>query len=49
MDTTVYDYERLGVGARVAGPAIVEAPLTTIVIPPGYHGAVDGYRNVIIT
>ncbi len=48
-DTAVYDYTRLAPGARVAGPAIVEAPLTTIVIPPGYQGAVDGYRNVIIT
>jgi N-methylhydantoinase A len=49
LDTTVYDYERLGPGAVVRGPAIVEAPLTTIVVPPGYQGAVDGYRNVIIT
>ena len=49
LDTAVYDYTRLGPGARVAGPAIVEAPLTTIVIPPGYQGAVDSYRNVIIT
>ena len=47
--SAVYDYERLGPGSRVAGPAIVEAPLTTIVIPPRYQGAVDGYRNVIIT
>ena len=38
-----------GPGAVVRGPAIVEAPLTTIVVPPGYQGAVDGYRNVIIT
>ena len=36
-------------GAVVRGPAIVEAPLTTIAVPPGYQGAVDGYRNVIIT
>jgi N-methylhydantoinase A len=49
VETAVYAYERLGPGSRVAGPAIVEAPLTTIVIPPGYAGAVDGYRNVIIT
>lgn len=49
METAVYDYERLGPGSSVAGPAIVEAPLTTIVIPPRYQGAMDGYRNVIIT
>jgi N-methylhydantoinase A len=49
MDTAIYDYDRLGPGALVLGPAIVEAPLTTIVIPPDYQGAVDGYRNLILT
>lgn len=49
VDTAVYDYGKLGPGAEVTGPAIVEAPLTTIVIPPGYKGAVDAYHNVIIT
>lgn len=49
VETAIYDYERLAPSARVAGPAIIEASLTTIVVPPGYQGAVDGYRNVIIT
>jgi N-methylhydantoinase A len=49
VETTIYDYERLGPGSVARGPAIIEAPLTTIVVPPGYQGAVDGYRNVIIT
>ncbi len=49
MDTAIYDYDRLGPGSLVLGPAIVEAPLTTIVIPPDYQGAVDGYRNLILT
>jgi N-methylhydantoinase A len=49
VDTAVYDYGRLNPGAEVAGPAIVEAPLTTIVVPPEYRARVDGYRNVIIS
>lgn len=48
MDTTVYDYGKLGPKTEVTGPAIIEAPLTTIVIPPEYKGAVDTYHNVII-
>jgi N-methylhydantoinase A/oxoprolinase/acetone carboxylase beta subunit len=36
-------------GSTAAGPAIVEAPLTTIVLPPGYQGTLDGFHNLIIT
>ena len=49
VETAIYDYTRLGPGAVVSGPAIIEAPLTTIVVPPAYRGAVDKYHNVIIT
>ena len=49
IDTATYDYEQLESGAVVRGPAIIEALLTTIVVPPGYRGRVDSYRNVIIT
>jgi N-methylhydantoinase A len=48
VETAVYDYGKLGPGAVVSGPAIIEAPLTTIVVPPGYRGAVDSYRNIIL-
>jgi N-methylhydantoinase A len=49
IDTTIFDYERLETHATVVGPSIVEAPLTTIVVPPGYQATVDAYRNLIIT
>ena len=49
VETAIYDYTRLGPGAVVTGPAIIEAPLTTIVVPPGYRGTVDSYHNIIIT
>ena len=49
VETSIYDYEQLGPGAVVAGPAIIEAPLTTIVVAPSYKGLVDSYRNVVIT
>ncbi|MDE2793047.1 MAG: hydantoinase/oxoprolinase family protein [Paracoccaceae bacterium] len=45
---TVYDGSRLEPGMRFAGPAIVEAPGTTIVIHPGDRVEIDGYRNVVI-
>ena len=41
-DTPVFDRERLAVGARIGGPAIVEEAGGTTVIPPGWTIEVDG-------
>ena len=48
VTTGIYERDRLGPGARLEGPAIVESPLTTVVIPPGHHAEVDGYRDLVI-
>ena len=44
IDTPVYRRERLGVGQRIVGPAIVEERETTVVIRPGWTAdlAADG-------
>ncbi len=44
LDTPVYRREQLGVGQRIAGPAIVEERETTVVIRPGWTAelATDG-------
>ncbi len=47
-DTTVYDRDRLNVGATFAGPAIVEQFDATTVVPPGWHAAVDRHGNLIL-
>jgi N-methylhydantoinase A len=44
----LYERDRLDIGAVVAGPAIVEQFDATTVIPPGWSGRVDGYRNLIL-
>jgi N-methylhydantoinase A len=46
--TSTFDYELLEAGNVVEGPAIIEAPQTTIVIPPGQKGRVDEYKNIVI-
>ena len=46
--TPVFDWSRLQPGCRLAGPAIVEGPDATIVVPPGHTAAVDRWRNVIL-
>ncbi|HTM08001.1 MAG TPA: hydantoinase/oxoprolinase family protein [Verrucomicrobiae bacterium] len=48
IDTDVYDYARLGPGARIKGPAVLELPFTTALVPPGFQVAVDKYLNLIM-
>jgi N-methylhydantoinase A len=48
IDTPVYNYELLGVGATVRGPAIVELPFTTTLVPPEHRVTVDPYMNLVM-
>lgn len=44
--TAIYDYERLTPGHRFDGPAIVETPITTVVVPPQKSVRVDRFLNI---
>jgi N-methylhydantoinase A len=48
IDTPVYDYERLGGGAAVKGPAIIELPFTTALVPPDHKVTVDPFMNLVM-
>jgi len=48
VDATLYERDKLDTGAVVTGPAIVEQFDATTVIPAGWSGRVDGYRNLIL-
>ncbi|HEY1268642.1 MAG TPA: hypothetical protein VGH16_15415, partial [Candidatus Binatia bacterium] len=48
IDTDVYDYTRLAPGARIKGPAVVELPFTTVLVPPGFQVSVDSYQNLVM-
>jgi N-methylhydantoinase A len=48
FDTLVYDYEKLGVGTVVRGPAIIELPFTTTLIPPEHKVSLDPYSNLVM-
>jgi N-methylhydantoinase A len=49
VTTDIYDYSRLLAGHVISGPAIVEVPTTTVVVPAGTTGVVDALGNLIIT
>jgi N-methylhydantoinase A len=42
-DTPIYERARLGSGTQITGPAVIEEPDTTIVLPPGSWAMVDPY------
>ena len=47
-ETTIYERDRLDIGATVNGPAIVEQFDATTAIPAGWRGRVDGFGNLIL-
>ncbi len=49
IDTPIYDRAVLNRGTKLAGPAIVEQPDTTVVIDPGATAAVDALGNLVIS
>ena len=46
--TDILDGERLWPGDRLAGPAIVELPDTTIVVRPGNELSIDRFGNAVV-
>jgi N-methylhydantoinase A len=46
--TPIYDGSSMAPGHKVAGPAIIEEPFTTIVVYPGQRATVDRAGNYVI-
>ena len=44
----VYDFEQMTPGMELSGPAIIETPVTTIVVNPKDRAEIDGFRYVRI-
>ena len=49
VETDIWDGAAIGPGTEIAGPAIVEMSVTTIVVQPGQRGRVDDYGSFVIT
>ena len=48
LDTPIYDRAKLGAGAIINGPAIIEQLDSTTVILPGQKAEIERYGNIII-
>lgn len=49
INTSIYDRSGLGVGNQLKGPAVIEQPDSTTVLPPGAVATVDTHLNLVIT
>jgi len=49
IETPCYYSDRLQPGNAITGPALIEAPDTTVVVPPGAKLVVDAYENYLIS
>ena len=41
VETPVYDYQKLCAGHVITGPAVIQVPTTSVVIPDGTRGGID--------
>jgi N-methylhydantoinase A len=48
VETAVYDFTKIGPGIEVEGPAVIESPVTTIVVNPNDRAVMDEFRNIRI-
>lgn len=46
--TALYEYERLRPQNAIRGPAVIESPVSTTVVPPGSLAVVDTFMNLAI-
>jgi N-methylhydantoinase A len=49
VETRIYDYGALRPGSEISGPAVIETPITTIVVNPKDCAMVDEFLNVRIS
>ncbi|MBV9740759.1 MAG: hydantoinase/oxoprolinase family protein [Hyphomicrobiales bacterium] len=48
-ETAIFSRLDLAIGAKVAGPAILEQPDATTIVDPGLVAEVDSYGNLVVT
>jgi len=49
VTATLYEMDLLQPGNEIEGPAVVEAPATTLFVPPGRRIRMDEYRVIWMT
>ena len=45
----IYERDRLGSGTHIPGPCLIEETISTALIPAGWIGAIDEFKDIVIT
>ena len=48
VDTPIHDRQQLPAGATINGPAVIEDPESTLVVPAGMHATVTERGHILI-
>jgi N-methylhydantoinase A len=48
IDVVVLDRSKMGSGSKIEGPALIEFPESTCVVPPGWRGEVDDGGSLVL-
>lgn len=48
VDADIYDFERMVPANEVEGPAVIQTPITTVVLQSGQRARMDPHRNLMI-
>jgi N-methylhydantoinase A len=49
LETPIYERDLLGCGTKIPGPCLIEEIISTTLIPSGWEGNIDEYKNIVIT
>jgi len=49
VEIPIYERDRFGCGTQVPGPCLIEETISTALIPEGYLGVIDEFKNIVIT
>jgi N-methylhydantoinase A len=49
IETPIYERDRFRCGTEISGPCLIEETISTTLLPTGWKGTIDGYRNILIT
>jgi N-methylhydantoinase A len=49
VEVPIYERDRFGCGTKIPGPCLIEEMISTALIPEGWIGTIDQYRNIVIT
>jgi len=49
VEIPVYQRDQSGSGTEIPGPCLIEEAISTTLIPEGWKGSIDEYKNIVIT